>query len=380
MDMMAASWAVVVGVLVRLALLMWSQGLVRARSATTEAMRAVLELASAGLASAGASALFGAEDRAGIFAMLFPWVVLGTGIMGTAMLERSRSRVMVMVAFVLSGLLAIGIALLEGLSQQRVTGATVGVMSMIGSGLGAVLLAYAIGARPGKYNRDGSCNMVPGHHVPMGVMGGLMLWMLLPMLPWLERGGELSVGVGALESVAVGMMGALLSGSIAVLVAWGFVKVKYGAVEVGAVLASGAAGVVAGAVVARPDAWAIGACGVLLGLGVPWCLRKVDVRLRIDEPGGLGLSLLLAGVVGAAGRGATLSQAGVGAWPGLGLAAGLGVGIGVLVGVFGLVLAVLGWLRITAAEESEGLDIVRHDINAYPDFQQTIIKSYHLRQ
>ncbi len=380
MDVMVASWAVVIGVVLRLALLMWSQGLVRARSATTEAMRAVLELACAGVACAGASALFGAADRAGVFAMLFPWVVLGTGMMGTAMLERSRTRVMVLVGFVFSGLLSGGIALLEGFSQQRVSGATAGVMAMIGSGLGAVLLAFAVGPRSGKYNRDGSCNMVPGHHVPMGVMGGLMLWMLLPMLPWIERVGDGGMGAGVLESLAVGMVAALLCGSIAVMVSWGFVKMKYGAVEVGSVLASGAAGVMAGAVVARPDAWAVVVSGVLLGWIVPWCLRKVDVRLRIDEPGGLGLSLLLAGVVGSAGRGVTLTQAGLGAWPGLGIAAGLGVVIGVVVGVFGLLLALLGWLRITSAEESEGLDIVRHDINAYPDFQQTIIKSYHLRQ
>ena len=37
-------------------------------------------------------------------------------------------------------------------------------------------------------------------------------------------------------------------------------------------------------------------------------------------------------------------------------------------------------LRAREADEFDGLDLAEHDIGAYPDFQQTMIKSYHLRE
>ena len=37
-------------------------------------------------------------------------------------------------------------------------------------------------------------------------------------------------------------------------------------------------------------------------------------------------------------------------------------------------------LRVKEADEFDGLDLAEHDIGAYPDFQQTTIKSYHLRE
>jgi len=37
-------------------------------------------------------------------------------------------------------------------------------------------------------------------------------------------------------------------------------------------------------------------------------------------------------------------------------------------------------LRVREEDEFDGLDLAEHDIAAYPDFQQTTIKSYHLRE
>ena len=37
-------------------------------------------------------------------------------------------------------------------------------------------------------------------------------------------------------------------------------------------------------------------------------------------------------------------------------------------------------VRVKEADEYDGLDLAEHDIGAYPDFQQTMIKSYHLRE
>ena len=37
-------------------------------------------------------------------------------------------------------------------------------------------------------------------------------------------------------------------------------------------------------------------------------------------------------------------------------------------------------LRPSEADELDGADLVEHDLNAYPDFHQTMVKSYHLRE
>ncbi|MEM0915353.1 MAG: ammonium transporter, partial [Planctomycetota bacterium] len=47
--------------------------------------------------------------------------------------------------------------------------------------------------------------------------------------------------------------------------------------------------------------------------------------------------------------------------------------------IFGILKAVVG-IRVSEAEEIEGLDLGEHDMSAYPDFQQTYIKSYHARE
>ena len=47
--------------------------------------------------------------------------------------------------------------------------------------------------------------------------------------------------------------------------------------------------------------------------------------------------------------------------------------------LFVLLRATVG-LRVSEDAEYDGMDLAEHDLNAYPDFQQTMIKSYHLRE
>jgi Amt family ammonium transporter len=51
----------------------------------------------------------------------------------------------------------------------------------------------------------------------------------------------------------------------------------------------------------------------------------------------------------------------------------------VTAGVMAVLKAVVA-VRSGEADEYDGVDLAEHDINAYPDFQQTMIKSYHLRE
>ena len=51
----------------------------------------------------------------------------------------------------------------------------------------------------------------------------------------------------------------------------------------------------------------------------------------------------------------------------------------VSIGLFLLLKSTVG-IRAREGDEFDGLDLAEHDIGAYPDFQQTMIKSYHLRE
>ena len=43
-------------------------------------------------------------------------------------------------------------------------------------GWGALAAALVLGPRSGKYNRDGSMNVMPGHNLPLAALGAFILW------------------------------------------------------------------------------------------------------------------------------------------------------------------------------------------------------------
>ena len=63
----------------------------------------------------------------------------------------------------------------------------------------------------------------------------------------------------------------------------------------------------------------------------------------------------------------------------LGAAAVVALAAALSLALFAALRATIG-LRLREADEYDGLDLAEHDIGAYPDFQQTMIKSYHLRE
>jgi Amt family ammonium transporter len=126
--------------------------------------------------------------------------------------------------------------------------------------------------------------------------------------------------------------------------------------------------------------------GAIGGLIVPLMTFEIDMRWHLDDP--LGVVALhgfggLWGVVAAAfftstvsGFGSHLMLLGV-QLMGVAVIAALAAVVSI---VTFLVIKVVIGLRVVDADEFDGLDLGEHDINAYPDFQQTTIKSYHLRE
>jgi ammonia channel protein AmtB len=152
-------------------------------------------------------------------------------------------------------------------------------------------------------------------------------------------------------------------------------------------LAAAVAGSVAGGLSAPLLPSLAALLGAIVGGLLPTLAVKLDLRFRVDDPSALSITHLLGAIAGTLGAACGLDDRSAVAREVL---ASLGVAIGlilmaVVVGGAGawLIATVLtraGWLRLDAGVEEEGVDLALHDVNAYPDFQQTMIKSYHLRQ
>ena len=235
-----------------------------------------------------------------------------------------------------------------------------------------------IGPRTGKYNRDGSSNMIPGHNVPLAAAG--MFVMLVAWAPYVSASSMTRDGDIGLASMHV--MLAAASGGLAAFAycAWRFGKadvfICYAGVLGGAVSITAGAGLISsiGAVV----------LGIGAGLLVPASSLFIDSRFKLDDPSGAVAVHVFGGAWGTLvsalfvplESGSRFTQLGVQAF---GLAVVVAVTCLLSILVFSVMKATLG-LRSREADEYDGLDLAEHDLNAYPDFQQTMIKSYHLRE
>ncbi|MGE5611243.1 MAG: ammonium transporter [Bacillota bacterium] len=247
----------------------------------------------------------------------------------------------------------------------------------------ALAAAILVGPRVGKYNRDGSANAIPGHSVSLASTGILLL--LVGWFPYVLGFLDVDVISGAvpLGRIAMNILLAGASGAIASLLIsqWKYLKPDIHLVYTGLfgalVSISAAADIGSG--------WVAVVLGAVAGLIIPTAGIMLDLVWRIDDPTG---GIAIHGVGAAWGIIATGLLAPVGSF--LDRLRFLGVqvlgliAIAMLTIVFSAALLMLlkrtVGLRSREADEYDGLDLAEHDIGAYPDFQQTMIKSYHLRE
>jgi ammonium transporter, Amt family len=341
---------------------------VRARSAASTVGRGLLESAVAALLvyATGYFAWWGVKDF--VIEQWLPTFVAAswfvTSVVTGAMAERSRLSSQLAVA----GVCGVLTALTYRFTMQfGVLPAMAGLS--LGAAIAAAVSAVVLGARQGKYNRDGSANILPGHNLTLQLHGIVLLSLTLPFL---------FTGMGEKP-----MSGAILAASAAMLTAAGVTVIRFGKVDVLLCSAGGLAAAVAGAVAAQwldtPVAILVGA---VLGFIAQWLTVQIDLKFRVDDPGGYVAPILTACgavvvIVALSGlRGVDAADVGrvVGAIAGVAIAVA-----GAISGVV-VTMNAIKRLREHEDDEYEGLDLTRHDINAYPDFQQTMIKSYHLRQ
>jgi ammonium transporter, Amt family len=256
-----------------------------------------------------------------------------------------------------------------------------GVVHMVG-GVTALVGAWVLGPRIGKYKKDGTPNAIPGHHIPMGIAGALVLafgWFGFNPGSTLA-GTDLRIGV-----IAVNTMLASASGTMAAML---YMWLRFGkpdpTMSVNGLLA-GLVAITAPCAFVNPVlAFIIGA---IAGVVVVWSVLFVDGVLKIDDPVG---AISVHGVCGAWGvlsLGLFADGTYGDKWNNVeGTVKGLFYGDGgqflaqvinvianfVFVSiaayiVFKLIDVTIG-NRVPAAAEVGGLDIPETGILAYPDF------------
>ena len=267
-----------------------------------------------------------------------------------------------------------------GLGHGHVDFAGSSVVHMTG-GVMAFVTAILLGPRRGKFNANGSVNAIPGHNIPMALVGTFILafgWFGFNAGSTLA-GSDLRIGVIATNTMLAGAAG----GITAMLYVWR----KYGKPDP-SMLANGTlAGLVA---ITAPCAFVTAPSAVLIGgvAGVLVCAAVLFVErsLKIDDPVGaisvhgvcglwgiLSVGLLADGTYGAGWNGVDGAVRGLFYGDASQLLAQLvgGVTNFVAVGAMAYVAyKVTGWVvgghRVSAEIEELGLDVPEMGVEGYP--------------
>lgn len=226
--------------------------------------------------------------------------------------------------------------------------------------LAGVLL---LGARKGKYTKDGKVKPIPGSSLPLATLGTFILW-----FGWFGFNGGSQLAMGSFDDAnAVGLIFAdtnmaAATGAITVAI---LTQLIYKKVDLTMVLNGALGGLVA--VTAGPDLGMVVSLidGVVAGVLIIIAVPMFD-KLRLDDPVGALSVHLVNGIWG------TLA---VGLFnPDVALIAQI-KGI-VIVGAFTFVTSFVVWyilkiamgLRVSEQEEYEGLDVEECGVEAYPEF------------
>lgn len=230
-------------------------------------------------------------------------------------------------------------------------------------GWGALVVIYFLGARKGKFNKDGKPVAIPGSNIPLSAAGVLILW-----LGWFGfNGGSVLSADPALTSLTlVTTCLAAAAGGIGAAIFSGLLYRNLDLTMFMNGVLGGLVGITAGADQMLPGSAIL--IGLIAGVIVVLSVALLD-KCKLDDPVGAIPVHLFCGIwgtlaVGIFGELASVQQFMVQ------LAC---VGIAGLFCVIGATLITLlvksvAGLRVDEKEESEGLDIAEHGTGAYGDF------------
>ncbi len=238
-----------------------------------------------------------------------------------------------------------------------------GIVHMAGAAaaLAGVLL---LGARKGKYGKDGSIHPIPGSNMPLATLGTFILWM-----GWFGFNGGSQLLLSDVENstavakIFVNTNAAAAAGAIGALLV---TKMTWGKADLTMVLNGALAGLVA--ITADPlspsHLWGA-SIGLLAGVLVVYAIISLD-KLRIDDPVG---AISVHGVCGIFGLLLVpVANADATLWAQL---AGI-----LVIGGWVFSASLLVWyvlkqvmgIRVSEDEELSGMDMIDCGVDAYPEF------------
>jgi Amt family ammonium transporter len=263
-----------------------------------------------------------------------------------------------------------------------------GVVHSVG-GVAAFAGAKVLGARIGKFDKDGNPRAMPGHHIPMAMLGTLIL-----LFGWFGFNAASTFAATDVQFATVATNTAI-AGAFGAIAAMFWITKRSGKPDPGMMANGMLAGLVA---VTAPCAfiapWAAAVIGVIAAVLVIESVFFVERKLKLDDPvgaisvhgvGGL-FGTLCVGIFsnGSYGAGWNLSDSdGVkgiikGDWGQLGAQA---LGVAVIIVVIGgiaytffklqdIISKKMGKGGIRSSEEDEliGLDLPEMGVYAYPEF------------
>ncbi|MCR4430892.1 MAG: ammonium transporter [Tepidanaerobacteraceae bacterium] len=348
--------------------------------------------------------LSGAAYDASIYAMFFfqmvfmdTTVTIPTG----AMAERVKFLAVVIASFFISmfyypiyggwvwggGWLAqLGAKL--GLGNGAVDFAGSGVVHAMG-GMLALAGAIIIGPRIGKFKNDGTPVNIPGHDIPMAVLGTIILF-----FGWFAFNAGSTLN-GTDFRLAVVATNTMIAGAVGGFTAMVYMWIKTGKPNIAMTCNGALAGLVA---ITAPCAFVNGVSAFIIGLvaGVLVCVSVDAVeKLKIDDPVGafsvhgangiwglISVGLFADGTYGAGLNGVSSAVTGLFYGGGFGQLAAQLIDVAVVI-IYGFGLAYLFFkvldtvigLRVNAEHEISGLDLPEMGALAYADFQ--LVPSLH---
>jgi len=238
-----------------------------------------------------------------------------------------------------------------------------GIVHLAGASaaLAGVLL---LGARKGKYTKDGKVNAIPGSNLPMATLGTFILWM-----GWFGfNGGSVLklADVASANSVAMVFLNTNAAAAGGVILALITARILFGKADLTMALNGALAGLVA--ITAEPStptplmATIIGGIG---GILVVFAIVTMD-KIKIDDPVG---AISVHGVVGIWGLLAVpLTNDGASLFGQIIGMVTIFVWVFVSSFVVWFIIKMTMGIRVSEEEEFEGCDIGECGLEAYPEF------------
>lgn len=248
---------------------------------------------------------------------------------------------------------------------------------MVG-GIAALIGAWMLGPRIGKYDKDGKPKAILGHSLTLGALGVFILWFCwfgFNGCSTVSMSGDASV-ISASNIFVTTNLAAASAATVTMFITW----IRYKKPDVSMTLNGALAGLVAitaGCDMVDPFGAAI--IGVIAAFVIVFGVEFVDKKLRIDDPvGAIGVHGMC-GMVGTLCVGLFAIDGGVFYGGGfdffitqlIGVAAVAAWVVVMMLIIFTIIKKTIG-LRVSPEEEIAGLDMEEHGLaTSYADFMPT---------